>query len=100
MIKKIHGIELVVIQKNKSRFYSPVKHKNMLGVLFPVPTSSELMTSVGSYSTSWFTEFLPVAGLVAGLVIGGLVVAKVIKAAIGGAKKITGGAGGGRRGRR
>jgi len=58
---------------------------------FALPDASATMTGVGEYSGAIFTELLPVLYVVAGLLIGGMIVAKIIGATVKGAKKVVGG---------
>jgi len=67
---------------------------------FTVSNATSTMTSVGTYSSAMFSELLPVLYVVAGLLIGGMIVAKIIGATVKGAKKVVGGSGKGRSRRR
>lgn len=66
---------------------------------FTLPDATSTMTSIGDYSSAIFDELLPVLYIVAGLIIGGLIVSKIISTVIKGASKVVG-RGGRRRGRR
>ena len=69
--------------------------------LFTLPAATTTLTGISDYSSNTFLAFLPLVYLLAGVVIGALVISALVAAFIGGAKKITGpGRGGRRRGRR
>lgn len=68
----------------------------LLGTLFTVPSSSTAITEIGSYSTSWFTELLPVIYWVLGILVAVLVIKWLSGTVKGGMKRLFGG---GRRGR-
>jgi len=65
-------------------------------ITLPDPTTT--FASTTDWSAGMFTNMLPILYIVAGLLIGGMILGKVIGAVIRGAKKATGG--GGRRRRR
>jgi hypothetical protein len=65
--------------------------------LFTLPSATTTLSGIADYSGNTFLAFLPLVYLLAGVVIGALVVSALVAAFIGGAKKITGGGRGGRR---
>lgn len=70
----------------------------MLGTLFSIPSSTTVITEVGSYSTSWFTELLPVIYWVLGILVAVLVIKWLSGTVKGGMKRLfSGGRRGGRR---
>lgn len=72
----------------------------MLTALFTAPSSTTFFSDAGSWSSALFDNLLTLAVIIVGFVVGGLILSKLIKSAIGGVKKVTGGGGRGRRGRR
>ena len=64
------------------------------------PDPSVAMASTSVWSTEIFSNLLPVLYIVAGLIIGGMILSKIIGALISGAKKVTGSRTGRSRGRR
>jgi hypothetical protein len=64
---------------------------------FTLPDAATTMASTTEYSSVMFDELLPVLYIVAGILIGGMIVAKLISTTIKGAKKVVGGGGKGRR---
>lgn len=69
--------------------------------LFTAPTSTDVWTGVSAYSADTFTNLLPIIYIMAGFIVGGLIVSFVLKSVLAGVGKVLGrGRGGRRRGRR
>lgn len=69
-----------------------------LATLFSVPSATSTLNDVGPWSGEIFSSLFPVIGIVAGLLIGGMLVGAVLSAIVRGAKKVV--PRHGRRGRR
>lgn len=69
----------------------------LFGTLFTIPDATTTITAVGAYSTTWFTEFLPVVYLIVGVAVAALAIRFLARVVKGGAKGVLGS---GRRGRR
>lgn len=57
--------------------------------LVSLPTPSDLLASVGAWSSALFTDLLPISALMAGLVVGGLLLGGLIRWIVGGVSRIT-----------
>jgi small neutral amino acid transporter SnatA (MarC family) len=55
-----------------------------------LPSSSELINSVGQYTGGIFSELLPISLAVAGLIIGALIVRLVGKSVVNAVQRLTG----------
>lgn len=66
--------------------------------IFTLPSASTIISSTSDYSGAMFTELLPLAYIVVGLIVAGLLVRFVMRAVLRGIKTATGGGRG--RGRR
>jgi len=62
-----------------------------------MPTSTEIWTGVGNYSSQTFTEFLPLVYIVVGFILGGILISFLVRAIMGGIKRATKSGGKGRR---
>lgn len=58
--------------------------------LIAVPSTSEILSNVSQASNPVFSELLPLAYLLLGFIIGGLVINFVVKAVLRGIGKLTG----------
>lgn len=63
----------------------------MLGVLFTLPSATTTLADVGAYSGPFFTEWLSIAMMIVGILVGGMAIAKVISVVISGSKRVLGG---------
>lgn len=68
--------------------------------LFTIPDASTIVSSTSDYSSTIFTEFLPIVYVVVGFVVGGLAIRWLIQALKGGIGRILGTRKGGRNRRR